>query len=119
MIVGVDIDGTITASPAVFADLGRSLLRCGHQVLVITGDVGDKLKHGPAARQRQLADLGLRLGVHYSRVLPVVAHDPADLAHRKAALCRQLHVALMVDNDPLNVAVLAAQAPDTLTLKVV
>lgn len=105
MRFGVDIDGTITAMPEVFRCLCRNAIRCGDQVFVITaGIAGHGAKDTEVGRQRELAALGMRLGVHYTRIFLAHGADRREVAAAKAELCRNLHVDVMFDNDPLNVA---------------
>ena len=100
MVFGFDIDDTITAAPEVFAALGRSLIRCGHQVVIITGaEPHADTTHGSLAwRQGQLLQCGMLVGVHYDAIYIARGDSHAEIGRSKAGLCKSLNVALMIDD---------------------
>lgn len=108
MDVGVDIDGTITAMPDVFRTLCRSLVARGNRVYIVTAqrtDHDDDPEHTtPQGRQNQLASMGFKLGVHYDSIVMCPGNSRAAVAKAKKRACEDLHLNVMFDNDPLNVA---------------
>ncbi len=108
MDIGVDIDGTITAMPDVFRTLCRSLMARGNRVYIVTAQRTDHLddpEHTtPQGRQRTLDGMGFKLGVHYDSIVMCPGNSPAAVAQAKKRACEDLHLDVMFDNDPLNVA---------------
>lgn len=107
MNFGVDIDGTVSAMPEVFQAICRSLMRCGHHVYVVTAAMPDRKhpeKNTPHGRQEELAGYGMFPRTHYDRVVLAWGDDRRQVAKAKAEWCRKLHLDVMFDNDPLNVA---------------
>ena len=108
MNIGVDIDGTITAMPDVFRTICRSLMARGNRVYIVTAQRtdhhNDPQRTTPQGRQRHLENLGFRLGIHYNSIVMCPGDSPAAVAQAKKHACEQLHLDVMFDNDPLNVA---------------
>lgn len=108
MNVGVDINGTISAMPAFFRVMCRSLTRAGHHVYVITAAMPDKHherdgENTVAGREAELTGLGFIKGVHYENVFLAWGEDRKQVAETKRRICVGLGVEAMFDNDPLNV----------------
>ncbi len=100
MIVGLDIDGTITRHPEFFAFLSRALKRAGHKVVVITFRED---------RQNAASDLA-QWGVAYSKLV-TWSHQENDCAAMdqwKGKVCGALNVELLFDDDPQVIANLSA-----------
>lgn len=97
MKVGVDLDGTANADPALFHDLLKALRKAGHKVIFLTGcnscPVTDVDK---AMKASELDRLGL--GKDYDK-LKVFSNPPGK---EKAAWCAKHDVALLIDNSMSN-----------------
>lgn len=107
MVVGLDIDGTITRHPKFFAFLSQSLMQAGHEVVVITFRQD---------RQSAMSDLST-WGIAYSRLETwSLEHTAADMLQWKANVCRQMGVELLFDDDP---QVLSRVDPEVVSLMVV
>lgn len=107
MRFGLDIDGTVTQMPDVFQAICRSLMRAGHHVYVVTA--ARPGRHNPdkntkAGRQAELARYGMKPGIHFDDIVLAWGDDHRAVAEAKARICEELHLAVMFDNDPLNVA---------------
>ena len=91
MRVGLDIDGTISAAPVLFAGIARSLIAQGHEVWIITG-AGEL-----SARVEQMG----ALGVPWTRLAVVDNGNPPHiLGPIKARYCRAHSIDVMVDDFP-------------------
>jgi uncharacterized HAD superfamily protein len=92
MIVGFDIDGTITRHPPFFAFLARSLRQAGHRVLIIT------FREDRPATEADLA----AWGVSYNKL--ITATLDSSLKHGvdkwKAFVCRKEKVDIFFEDDP-------------------
>lgn len=107
MKVGIDIDGTVTAMPDVFRPMCASLIAAHHHVYIVTAAMPDRdhpSRNTRAGRQAQLAHYGMHLGTHYDAICLAWGDDRREVAQAKAKLCQDLHLDVMCDNDPLNVA---------------
>lgn len=90
MIIGVDLDDTITELPEFFAFVSAALVRSGHQVHVITyREVGTE--------DEVLAQLK-ELGMHYTHLhLP---HAPCSPPQWKAEVAAKVGLDLMIEDSP-------------------
>ena len=108
MIIGLDIDGTITRHPEFFAFVSQALICAGHEVIVVT-----------FRQDRESATLDLaEWGISYSRL---VTWDPALWGHErmlrwKGEVCRDLNIGVLFEDDP---QVLSLVHPETVSMMVV
>ncbi|MBL8990935.1 MAG: HAD family hydrolase [Phycisphaerae bacterium] len=91
MVIGLDLDDTITRHPAFFACIASALRAAGHRVLVVTH------REDPNDALRTLNDLGV---AHDAVICP----RPGDRARHglawKAAVCREQGVSVMFEDCP-------------------
>ena len=92
MIIGFDVDQTITRCPQFFAVMSDALVSAGHTVLIITFRV-----------DRECTEHDLKeWGVRYSKLITyppeLVIDDDPDAW--KAQVCRRHDVDVFVDDDP-------------------
>lgn len=97
MLVGVDIDGTIDADPAVFLSLMQALRAAGHRVVVLTGCSSPVVSQQDIDDKRQYLQ-ALGVGAAYDQL--VVFADPAGPA--KAAWLADNGADLLLDNSRTN-----------------
>jgi hypothetical protein len=92
LVIGLDIDGTITRHPAFFALLSQAAVAAGHEVVVITFRED---RHGAAT------DLA-RWGIAYGRLVSWSLDDwPAeDACAWKGHVCGELGVEVLFEDDP-------------------
>jgi len=91
MVVGLDIDDTITRHPVFFAFLSGALVAAGHRVLIITMRVD---------RERAEADLRT-MGVVWNELYTFPEDGPYTPYWKwKGDLCRQHGVELFFDDSP-------------------
>jgi len=95
MNFGFDIDGTITHSPKAFGAIMESLMRCGHQVHVLTGTMDPAITQGHyTARHKQLAACGVAGKYHHLHI--VIAPHPQN----KASYCQLHNIVMMFEDSP-------------------
>jgi len=92
MVIGLDIDGTITRHPEFFAFLSQMLVAGGHQVIVITFRED---------RNNAVADLAA-WNIRYSELLMWSFQDygDEDMYAWKGRMCAVMNVAILFDDDP-------------------
>lgn len=90
MKVGIDLDGTITSLPELFALLTRALVAAGHEVHVITyREIGSETRVAAELEES---------GIHYTGL-----HLPQDFSSPprwKARVATQLGLDLMIEDSP-------------------
>lgn len=92
MVIGLDIDDTITRHPVFFAFLSRALIDAGHQVVIIT-----------FRACRESADADLRAwGVACSQLVLGTPDEvmAAGVDQWKSSVCERLGVEVFFDDDP-------------------
>jgi hypothetical protein len=92
MIIGLDIDDTITRHPEFFSFLSQALVKAGHQVIIITfredrASVEDYLRKEKIA-YNQLVTSTLDACFEYG------------VDQWKSAMCRKYNVDILFDDDP-------------------
>lgn len=96
-LFAVDIDGTITADPALFAWLFRAIRQAGGTVAILTGAHGQTTvtPQDVQAKQSLLDQLGIG---DYAQL--VVFPDPEDgsIATAKSAWCEAHGAMVLIDN---------------------
>ena len=109
MRVCFDIDGTLSASPAL-CKLMCDLKAHGHKIVVLTGHHSAEItKADKKSKKADLAALGLKGAYDKLHVYP-----ETEVAQCKADYCRKHDVPLMFDNSMRN----ASLAPDSTTVVV-
>lgn len=101
--LALDLDGTISAAPELFAAMGAAMVKDGHTVTVLTGallDFPDSART-TEGRLAQLKALGLERGIHFSDVFVCVAASGGEVARAKRAWCLTYGVDLLIDDEPL------------------
>ena len=119
--IGLDIDGTITADPELFARVSRNWLDVGREVHIVSS-------RSPEARPETLAELK-QLGVgytalyllpHYSAAQTLCPHAELDWYHRhlwlKVDYALKQGVTHFVDDDPMVLGLFAWFAPEVTAL---
>lgn len=91
MVVCFDLDGTISADPALFGPEMRGLVTAGHQVHVLSGN--------PKAPQ-ELAQLGFVPGRDYTHLAVVPRKG---VSHFKVAYMRAVGASALTDNRKKNI----------------
>lgn len=90
MVIGFDIDDTITAHPPLFAVVSQALRLAGHRVVVITMRLD---------RERAAADLAA-YGVVYDELRCFEIEAPGDYWGWKGRVCAALGVEVFFDDSP-------------------
>jgi hypothetical protein len=92
MVIGLDIDGTITRHREFFAFLPHSATKAGHQIIVMTFR---------QERESTMADLA-KWGIAYSRLLTWSLDDclPEEMTAWKGRVCDEFKVELLFEDDP-------------------
>ena len=92
MIVGLDIDDTITRCPEFFSLLTRALIEADHEVIIIT------FRQDRDARQADLE----QWDVSYSELLTSTLDDCLEhgVNEWKAIMCRRYGVEIFFEDDP-------------------
>ncbi|TVQ33604.1 MAG: hypothetical protein EA376_01740 [Phycisphaeraceae bacterium] len=92
MVIGLDIDDTITRHPAFFAFLSKALIKAGHKVVIITFRVD---------REMTEADL-LEWGIAYSELVLGATDDvlSSGVDEWKASVCEKHGVEVFFEDDP-------------------
>ena len=91
MVIGLDIDGTITRHPGFFASISQALVNGGHQVVVITF----------REDRKSAADDLAAWGVAYSELVTWSFQEKENMYAWKARICRAKNVEVFFDDDPL------------------
>jgi hypothetical protein len=92
MVIGIDIDDTITRAPAFFAAITGALIDAGHRVVIIT------FREHSQATVDELAGWGIRYSeLVCSSLDQCLEHGPNAW---KAAMCREQGVDVFFDDDP-------------------
>ena len=93
MVIGLDIDGTITRHPKFFALVSQALVQGGHQVVVITF----------REDRKSAADDFAVWGVAYSELVTWSSMENAgeNMYAWKARRCTAKNVEILFDDDPL------------------
>ena len=111
-----DLDGTISAAPAVFAAIMKALMKDGHHVTVLTGAVGPP-GNSPQWRLNQLHSLGVLPGEHFGELAIANGINTDEVADKKAGFCRDEGFAFMIDDTDSWVEKIRAASPNTLCLR--
>lgn len=115
-----DVDGTITAAPAVFRTIMESLLKAGHKVYPLTGSLEAATANHQSLlqyRTNQLASYGFIKGKHYTEISIAVGNTFDDVAQIKGKFCKEVGSALMVEDVDLFINGIKQHSPDTLCLR--
>ena len=89
MIVGMDIDDTISRHPDFFSLLSRALVASGHSVIIIT------VRQGRADTERQLRDWGIA----YDTLITFPSEQaPLDLIAWKARMCADSSIEILFED---------------------
>ncbi len=114
--LGLDIDGTITADPKLFAEICTHCRESGGQVHIVTA----RSEAGRAETVKEMRDYGLAFDkLHFigefSRANEVCPHTELDWFKRylwqKVEYARQVGLMHFVDDDPKVLSLFAAYAP--------
>ena len=90
MIVGFDIDGTITKHPVFFSFLTHALVEKGHTVLIIT-----------TRNERYITENDLeKWSIKYTELHVADYSENEDLDKWKACICQELGVEIFFEDDP-------------------
>ncbi len=90
MVIGLDIDGTITRNPAFFSILSSALTKAGHTVFVIT------LRDD---RNRAIADLR-KWGIVHQKLITSTPSELMDFGDEwKAMVCQKHKIEIFLDDD--------------------
>lgn len=90
MVIGLDIDGTITAKPEFFAVLSQGLRREGCRIVIITFRVD----------REAAASYLAQVGVEYDELVTAPEGEISDPLTWKADMCASRGVSLLVDDEP-------------------
>lgn len=92
MIVGLDIDDTITRHPEFFSFLSGALVRAGHTVVIIT------FRENRKAVEEYLD----QCSIAYSRLVTATLESSFEYGvdQWKSAMCRKYGVDILFDDDP-------------------
>ena len=101
MIVGLDVDQTITRHPEFFALLSRALVEASHQVVIIT------FRDDRESTEQQLNEWDICWTTLVT--LPKLQDLTENPDAWKAGVCRQLGVDILFDDDPAVLAHVDAQ----------
>ena len=93
LLVAVDYDGTWASAPKLFTNLGKSLMKAGHKVVVLTGN---------ANAHKALADDGYKKA--YDEIEIVDGSDQQEIATAKAKWLKDHNADLLIDNNGTNVS---------------
>ena len=95
MVVGIDLDNTITDIPWMFAIISKALVDAGHEVHVITyRERGDT--------EQEMKGLGMTwTKVHFPEDHPL---GGGSIPKWKAAVVKELNVSVMFEDSPENLA---------------
>ena len=96
IVVAVDYDGTWASAPKLFTILGKSLMKAGHTVVVLTGN---------ANAHKALADDGYKKA--YNEIAVVDGSDQEEIAAGKAEWLKDHDADLLIDNNDANVTAAA------------
>lgn len=101
--VALDLDGTISAIPSVFAALGKAICDDGNRVTVLTGALNNfpDSTRTVEGRLKQLESLGLFRWIHFTDVEVCVAKSGSEVAQLKRSYCQDNKVDLLIDDEPM------------------
>ncbi len=105
MVIGMDIDGTITRMPELFACMSKGFVGAGHRVVIIT------FREDRAGTEADLAGWGIAYDELICSTLERCLEDGVD--EWKSKVCRRKGVEVLFEDDP---AVLAHVGPEVLCL---
>jgi hypothetical protein len=92
MIVGLDIDGTITAAPEFFRMLSEAVYRDGGKVIIVSARSNSSI-----SRTETIAELR-QLGIPYSKLIllpegaAMVGNPPSELSYLERYLWQKVHI---------------------------
>ena len=91
MVVGLDIDDTITRHPEFFAFLSNALINAGHKVIIITFRENRKVTE----------DYLKQCGIAYSQLITSTLDSCFEYGvdEWKSAMCRKYNVEILFDDD--------------------
>lgn len=116
MIYCFDVDGTISAHPAIFKEIMRGLLAIGHEVYPLTGTLTGH-PDPEESRYKQLASFGINRGEHYTDVVVCEGSWWGECGELKGRFCKEKGVVFMVeDTDPF-IESIKKHSPETLCLR--
>lgn len=92
MIIGLDIDDTITRHPAFFASITTRLAEDGHRIVIIT------FREDRSRTEAALAEWGIRY--HELVTSSLGAHLEHGVNEWKAVVCREHGVEIFFEDDP-------------------
>lgn len=124
MRVTIDIDGTLTAWPAVLDAVAKTILGIGGTVVLLTGctapDPATVNNAGLVeSRRRQVRAIPGAADMAVLDIVVCVGRDVADVADLKGAYCRDHGVTIVIDDAPEYCAAIRRLSPQTLVLQVV
>jgi hypothetical protein len=101
--VGLDIDGVISACPALFSFLSKAIQAAGGEVFVVTGCHTQPTEMLTETRKAQLAGWNIAYDVLYLAPRPIAAN--------KAKYAKQVCLDFFIDNRGLNIMEVGAVCP--------
>ena len=95
MVIGLDIDDTITRHPEFFSFLSRSLIQAGHKVIIIT------FRENRVTTEEYLK----QCNIHYSELVTSSLDSCFEygINEWKSAMCRKHNVDILFDDDPKSI----------------
>jgi hypothetical protein len=113
MRIAIDIDGTITNSPAFFARFIENQLLAGNEIHILTGGIAlpEEDIESPPHRIRQLKSYGIG---SYTRLVQVTRGSQyPDIGAGKGEYCRKNKIDMILEDDVLYVKEISRISPDT------
>jgi hypothetical protein len=101
MNFGFDIDGTITAEPIIYGALMDALVKAGHQVHVVTGQLSDTVEEVDYQRRRdQLLSQGIKENIHYHKlhIARGLYNDVRNAIKEKKTICQENNIVFMFED---------------------
>lgn len=105
MNLGIDIDGTLTAFPAFFVELGRAWRAKGWKVYLITGlgkrGVEERRKKWTVLNDTSFYDAIIDTSLYNDDERALIGQEPDNeliVGRFKQRMCRELFVAIMFDD---------------------
>lgn len=117
MIVGLDIDGTITAAPEFFRMLSEAVYRDGGKVIIVSAR--SNTRHARRETEFELRELGIL----YSKLLllpegaDMLGEPPIELSYLERYLWQKVHfsltegISVFFDDDDLVIDLFCRYAP--------
>lgn len=111
MRIAVDIDGTLSREPENIRDLMKQLMHSRNRVIVLTGCLYDQPSE--AERIKQLKDLGVTKGIHYTSLVRISGFTHRQVSYGKAMYCRDTQVDMIFEDDDQYISDINQMSPRT------